>query len=390
MDTRLILPEAEPVTIRGEPDYYGASTLIARELGLVSAPVSTSSWVHGCDIFPVPREVFNPHFDNPAQTHLVANQRTQQWWYDQGYTRTVAVGCPILYTRPSGVERIPGSVLVMPNHSLPGCQRDQQHAADWLLMVSKLKQRFDFVMVCLHADDVAELAPMAELAGLSWITGAKHDTLSLPRMRAMFESFEYMVTDVQGSHIPYAAWGGCKVAMLEPLYVRSWDQFKDHPHFVKNPGMRKNRVFHEPENVKARFPFLFVDDLEKATCPREWAEELLGVACQRSPGELARLLGWRWQPDDPAFEGVSYAQAAALLGTYSPDPALAPLQAELERLKVERQKLKDSSRAQAGELKSLQKQQKTAQAFTQSWAAKLSRPIYSVEKRIRRLFTKQG
>ncbi len=382
METRLVLPEAPPLEIRCEPDYYGAAHVVAASLGFAKPPVSTSTWVHGCEIVPVPRPAFSPHFNTPEQTHLVSNRATQQWWHDNGFSKAVAVGCPFLYTGPSGRERIPDSVLAMPNHGLPNCAVDLEHTQKWLQTLTQLKLKHACVVVCLHADDIAQLSPVIESHGLSWIEGAKVQTLSLPRMRAMFDSFEYMVTDAQGSHLAYASWCGCKVAMLPPFYVRQWEHFKDHPHMKQNPQTRMNLIFHQPENIRARLPFFFVDDLSQAQCPREWAEGILGMESKRTPEELARLLGW--QADDPAFAELAYGDVAGWLGAANPHQQVEWLTAQVERWKGEHAELREEHKTQSDLLRKAVKDLDSQRPYLDSLSSRIARGLYSIEKRARR------
>jgi hypothetical protein len=383
MESRLNLPQAPPVEIRCEPDYYGASHLIAESLGFAKPPISTSTWVHGCEIIPVPRPIFSPHFNTPNQTHLVGNLATQRWWRDNGFSKAVAVGCPFLYTQPSGRERMPNSVLAMPNHGLPNCTVDLEHTKIWLNAVTELRRTHANVVVCLHADDIAELSPVVESLGLSWIEGARVQTLSLPRMRAIFESFEYMVTDVQGSHLAYAAWCGCKVVMLSPLYERKWEHFEEHPHMKRNPQIRMNLVFHRPENVRERLPFFFVDSLSDAICPREWAEGILGMESKRPPRILARLLGWR--SDDPAFAECAYEGIADWLGAANPDPQNEWLTSKLAKLKGAHATLKAEIKVQSELVRKARKEIDGQRSFLESNSIRLARRFYSIEKRVRSL-----
>jgi hypothetical protein len=382
IESRLDLPQAPPVAIRCEPDYYGASHLIAESLGLAEPPISTSTWVHGCEIIPVPRPVFSPHFNTPNQTHLVGNLATQRWWRDNGFSKAVAVGCPFLYTQPSGRERMPNSVLAMPNHGLPNCKHDLEHTKIWLNAVTELRRTHASVVVCLHADDIAELSPVVESLGLSWIVGARVQTLSLPRMRAIFESFEYMVTDVQGSHLAYAAWCGCKVVMLSPLYERKWERFEEHPHMKRNPQMLMNLVFHQPENVRERLPFFFVDDLSQAQCHGEWAAGILGMESKRTPRILARLLGW--QADDPAFAGLAYGDVAGWLGAANPHRQVEWLGSQVERWKGEHAKMKAEHKVRGDLLRKAEKHLQSQRPFLESLSSRLARRLYSIEKRVRR------
>jgi hypothetical protein len=387
MNCPFVLPDAESVPIRCEADYYGASRLIAEALGLSEPPVSRSSWVHGCDMFPMPREVFSPHFNVPEQTHLVGNQTAAKWWQANGFRKAVAVGCPFVYTRPSGLPKIPGSVLAMPNHSLPGCSRDRQHVVTWLRMIDSIKNGFTSVTVCLHADDVEELLPLVTQAGLQWIVGAKHNTASLPRMRALFDQCEFMFTDVQGSHVPYAAWCDCKVALLPPIYVREWEFMASHPHSKNYPQTRKNLAFHEPDFIRQRLPFLFVERPEQAICPKEWAAELLGASCAREPETLARLLGWR--ADDPALEGEVYEKVAASFGAVSPDKEIQALNAKVAEL---REKMRSERAAHQQTTKQFTKLNKVAQrqqVYLDSISSKFAKRLFSIEKRLRGLFARK-
>jgi hypothetical protein len=207
----------------------------------------------------------------------------------------------------------------MLNHSLPGLIHGREHAIEWIKTIAKLALHHPVVTVCLHADDVADLAPLVEQHGLTWIAGARVDTFSLPRMRAIFDTFEYVITDVEGSHLPYAAWCGCKLAIVPPVHITQWDALKSHPHYQKHPHAQQNFVYFEEASIRSRLPFLFVNDLEKAACPREWAGKLLGVESKRTPVDLARLLGWQWAADDPAFQGLVYEDVATWLGAANPN-----------------------------------------------------------------------
>lgn len=377
------LPEAPAVQVRCEPDYYGASHLIAAAVGLPQPPKSTSSWVHGCDMFPIPRTIFTPQCPEPRQTHLVGSPTVARWFHDNAYPKAIPVGCPFIYTSPSGMPRIPGSVLAMPSHGLPGSKRDDAQTSEWFARVAELREHFPTVAVCLHADDAEALKPLLEEHRLPSFTGASLHAFSLPRIRAMFESFELVVSDVQGSHLPYAAWCGCKVALLEPLFERKWEHFKDHILYQKRPELIQNLVFHETGFIRNRLPFLFPVDLAAAPCPREWASELLGDHFKRTPQEMARLLGWKWDAEDPAFTGIVYADAASWLGASNPN-----VEADGLRTKLEEQKTgaKDQRKA----LQQAEKSLGQLAPFASSFSGKLGRLLYSLEKRLLSRTSKGG
>jgi hypothetical protein len=389
MLTELNLPEVAPINIRCEADYYGASHLIAQQLGLTEPPISTSTWVHGCDMFPMPRAVFSPSSSTPEQTLLVGNLVAQEWWQNNGYSRAVAVGCPFIYTHPSGYRRVPGSVLAMPSHGIPGSKRDNEQTEAWFNEVGKLRPRYS-PMVCLHMDDVDSLKPYLERLKLPWFAGASLHYFSLPRIRAMFDSFDIVVSDVQGSHLPYAAWCGCGTVLLEPLFERKWEHFKDHVHFQKHPQLIQNLVFHQADFIRERLPFLFTGDLANASRPLEWAANLLGVESKRSPQEMARLLGWRWSPSEPAFADLPYDKVAAWLGAVSPDLEHAAKDEQIAKLKQVQSALKLDLKDARSKVKQSDHEGRKQVAFNTSISGKIGRKLFSTEKRVRSLFDKKS
>lgn len=376
-----LFPEAGPITVRCEADYYGATRLVSRHLGLSEPAFSTSSWVHGRDLLPVPRDNFVPLSRTPRQTHLVGNRTDEKWWHDNGYTRAVATGNPFIYTEPSGLAKQPGSVLAMPHHTQGGTLRDTPHTERWLRAVAKLREEFPIVAVCLHAEDVASLSPFVESLGLEWITGAQVKTDALPRMRAIFDWFEYVITDSLGSHLPYAAFCGCKVGFYDELHVYKWEHFKPHYSARVRPELERNMVYYQEDSVRGRFPFLFPPSVAEAVAPKEWADQILGVDSRRSFEEMARLLGWRWDEGEPAFADWAYAEAASRFGAVSDE---MPLSLKLKEQDEKMAAIKAEAKAVAAENKKLRRRLEDRGWMDHSFAGWVAKRIHSLEKRIRR------
>jgi hypothetical protein len=160
----------------------------------------------------------------------------------------------------------------------------------------------------------------------------------------------------------------------------------NHPHFQKYPRLKQNLVFHEPENIRSRLPFLFVDHLSQAQCPLAWAEELLGVSSKRTPQEMARLMGWKWSPEEPAFAGIPYEEVASWLGAVSPDHEILSRDQQIVKLKEQNDGLKGELKEVQAELRKTTKQQQRQDAFVRSLSGRMARGFYSVEKRVRSLF----
>jgi hypothetical protein len=126
-----------------------------------------------------------------------------------------AIGLPIIYTKPSGLQRIPNSLLVMPTHSIHsdvlGLSNEQ-----YVREIGSIRDKFDLVAACVSANCIAKGLWTSEFAeqGIPVIRGAGiPDLNALKRMRALFDTFEYMTTDSYGSHVYYALFFGAKVSI---------------------------------------------------------------------------------------------------------------------------------------------------------------------------------
>ena len=151
----------------------------------------------------------------------------------------------------------------------------------------------------------------------------------------------------------------------------------------QNPQTRMNLLFHQPENIRARLPFFFVEELSHAVCQKEWADGILGVESKRKPRELARLLGW--QADDPAFADFAYEDIAGWLGAANAPQEIEWLATQVDRWKGEHAKLKAEHKAQADMLRKSQKDLDSHRPYLNSLSSRLARGLYSIEKRARKL-----
>lgn len=134
-----------------------------------------------------------------------------------GYQKSRAVGLPLLYVPAHGLARIPGSLLIMPGHSLVGWKVPDRTAyelyAEEMLEAAK---SFEHVTVCINPSCQKNGFWVKEFTqrGFSIISGATTDDANaLLRMRMLFEQFESMTTNAWGSHIAYALAGGVRVAI---------------------------------------------------------------------------------------------------------------------------------------------------------------------------------
>jgi hypothetical protein len=216
------LPAVSEIALRPWPqsfggDYYGALQVAADYCGLRKVPQRfPGSWQHG--MIP-PWHRIRPEvvvYDAPRSAKcFVARQDEATFLKEGGYDHVHAIGLPIIYTRPSGLKRIPDSILVMPTHSLasdvlmPSCEQ-------YVSEIASIKDKFRIVAACVSAYCIAKNLWVPQFAehGIPVVRGAGiSDVNALNRMRALFDSFEYMTTDSFGSHVFYALHFGVKVSI---------------------------------------------------------------------------------------------------------------------------------------------------------------------------------
>ena len=293
LDSRL--PPVRTIERRSEADYYGASDVIGAALGYAALPMSIASWKHGVSY---ERSMNAPELllteGNRASRHLVANEWQANTLRQGGYFRVHAVGVPFIYAEPSGADRLPNSLLVMPAHHVANATHsfDEAGYADRL---QAIRGHFDTVVACVSATCAREGAwtRAFEKIGLPWIVGAdSNDGNALRRMRQIFSMFEFMTTNTLGSHVAYAAYSGCRVSIWGPYAEVRLEDYRNVAWYRKNWSRAAELIACYAESrVRRDHPILFrqpwaAEDL------REWAEPFVGHAHRRQPSEIAQLLGW--------------------------------------------------------------------------------------------------
>ena len=198
-------------------DYYGALQVAAEYCGLSEVPQHfPGDWQHGT-IPPWHRFCPGVVVYGAPSSHrcFLARRDEAEFLKAGGYHKAEAIGLPLIYARHSGSMRIPGSLLVMPTHTLasdvllPSCHQ-------YVEEIATIKDRFDFVVACVSAYCIARnhWVPEFTSRGIHVVQGAGiADANSLKRMRVLFDSFEYVTTNSYGSHVFYALYCGAKVSI---------------------------------------------------------------------------------------------------------------------------------------------------------------------------------
>lgn len=222
MDLNSCLPQVSEIKLRPWAlsyggDYYGALQVAAEYCELSDVPQNCpGAWQHGA--WP-PWMLIRPEitvYDAPKSTRcFVARQDEVEFLRRGGYRKAQAIGLPMIYTQSSGLRRIPNSLLVMPTHSLES-DTISPSTEQYVREVASIRRRFSVVAAAVSAYclDRGLWASEFERSGIQALRGAGiRDGNALKRLRALFDTFEYMTTDRYGSHVFYALLFGVKVSI---------------------------------------------------------------------------------------------------------------------------------------------------------------------------------
>jgi hypothetical protein len=288
------LPPIAPIPTHTEPDLYGASHIIAEQIERAAPGHSIGRWQHGWLFFPPKFDVEVVVDNGPEDVYLVATEDVVRFLREHGYRNAFAVGLPFAYADPSPFERVPGSLLVMPPHSLAHTRhtwKEGRYAEE----IAALKDQFSTIVACVSVSCVRKgyWTSTFDRYGIPWIEGATPDDANaLKRLHALFGSFEYVTTNAIGSHVAYAASVGCKVSLYGQYASYGAEDFQDCKYFQKYPEVLDYTIHSCQEDaVRMMYPDLFVNPKD-AVSRIDWGRAMIGADNRRSGYVVAALLGW--------------------------------------------------------------------------------------------------
>ena len=258
------LPPIERVWRRSEPDFYGASYLVARQLGRRKPPVSFAAWRHGwVHVDPIihPRLIAK---GTKKTLNLVATESQVKILKEFGWHRAVAVGLPFIYGDFFEIDTRPNSLLVMPGHTLSYTDHRYDQKT-YVEQIARLKPHFSTIVACVHSSCFSKgyWVPEFEKHGIPCIRGADtYDKNALLRLNCIFKSFGYMTTNTIGSHFAYAAYSGCKVSIYGDFFSPSKDDYRNDPFYKENPELLRFWIEKSQESViQKQYPEFFLRSL---------------------------------------------------------------------------------------------------------------------------------
>ena len=190
---------------------YGAYQVAASYCGFSVPPRAfLGEWQHG---WAPPEMNFHPEavtandglslHRRSTHSYLVAREDQEHYLKQEGYASVHSVGLPIIYQRSQEVERLPGSLLVMPVHSLDYTTHDwnfEQFARE----IHTIRNRFSSVVACVSPSCFRRgyWVEAFQERGIPLISGADYfDANSYQRLVRLFGRFDFMTTNGFGSHI---------------------------------------------------------------------------------------------------------------------------------------------------------------------------------------------
>ncbi|MDP4029394.1 MAG: hypothetical protein Q8P42_10595 [Gallionella sp.] len=283
---------------------YGAQMVAAKYCGLSAPPwKAEGEWQHG---WIVKERNIHPEsvvgYDGKSfgrrgkVKFFVAREDQASYLRSCGYKHVVAIGLPVVYLPSNQLNRMAGSLLVMPVHSLPGTT-EQWNDDAYVEYIRFISHHFSKIVVCIHSACLAKDNWSAfTKAGFEVVSGAEvKDANSLQRMADLFSQFEYVTTNEFGSQVAYANYFGCKVSVSGPrVEFRKEDYanlslYKNVPELLDIAADRKsNGYMFETYKQFAVNPW-------QANAHQEWAACELGEQNKKTPTELRRLFGWNFQ-----------------------------------------------------------------------------------------------
>lgn len=298
----LNLPRVERLASRQhEASFYGAMCLLAETAGIRHFnPDPPFLWLHGVKLPPLPTDpelLLGFFFHRPYERIFVRDTRYTEILSDQGLMCD-AMGMPFVYAMGQGVRRRPGSLLIVPAHSLKNTEHDWPFA-EFAQQMAAIKPQFSEVVACIHPACWEKGYWISELesVGIRCVRGAdSYDKNALKRMAVLFESFETVLTNVWGSHIPYAAACGARVCLHKNYAGFRREDFENAPAYRDRPKVLANIGKKGRADYVEALPWLDRAP-EAAVTQVEWGLDLVGAAHKRTPKEIRQIMKWNWRTE---------------------------------------------------------------------------------------------
>jgi hypothetical protein len=281
------------IKLESEIDFYGASRIIQKNPIFFKTHLK-GFWLHGWQyIDQVPFiELYRWHKAPSNWPLLVHREDEKNQLVKLGDKNVHAVGAPILYCPEIKVEKLPKSLLIMPNHTLEKVELKNDEE-NYFKELDRVLGDFDTIAACLHPACIGKRRWVSELdsRGIPYIVGTEaSDGNALIRMQQILKRFTHITTNALGSHVVYASLFGCCVSIFGSTPQLKKEYFVNDPYYNKFPHVLD--WFLEIENsnyCSSRYSCLYCSPNE-ASEHVAWAKNQLGIQNMRPHSKIVELL----------------------------------------------------------------------------------------------------
>lgn len=282
---------------------YGAFATAASYAGLATEPAARwGEWQHG---WKHPYENMHPEWvaGSSGRTLQRLGWRHRLWVFRQdqadylrscGASHVRAIGSPMIYVPRPKVTRVPGSLLVMPPHTLRGVHTEWD-ADQYIEFVAGLRDQFSVIAACVTPACLAQglWADDCRRIGVPVIEGADvRDRNSLARMAILLSAFEYVTMPTRGSQLAYAAYWGARPSIAGPAPLERVSSRADLTFYRNVPEALAIVEHMATPNALQAIAAPFLVSPSAAPAAREWGEFQLGLRHRLTPDELRSEFRW--------------------------------------------------------------------------------------------------
>jgi FkbM family methyltransferase len=299
------LPEIETLSVVEEANggtsaIYGATAMAASYCGFKRAPsVLRGHWQHGW----IPSYRKKLHAASllglrsemkPEDYYWVARKDEEDYLRSRGYKNALAIGLPVVYLPKSQVQRRPGSLLVMPAHSIEYTTHVWKFE-EYAESIAAIRDEFTEVVVCIHPScwKRGYWVDAFRSRDFPLVKGAlPTDRNALVRIQTLMSGFDYVTTNSFGSQLAYAAFFGAKTSVYGTFAVFREEDYKHDPFYALHPELLAPALEAVSENtLRKNCPQFFCHPREAKT-DIEWGRFEVGEPNKVSPRRMRSLFGW--------------------------------------------------------------------------------------------------
>lgn len=277
---------------------YGAGKVAAQYCGLARVPARIRGhWSHG---WKPPHLLVDPVFvagetiGGPGAELLWTGTEAEAVYLRANDYQARAIGLPIAYLPDRTYQRRPGTLLVMPAHSLE-YTRHQWRFREYVEEIAAIRSEFETVVICIHPACIKNGYWIGDFKahGFPIVEGAHPDDRNaLERIRALTSQFEFVTTNSFGSLLAYSSAFGAKASIYGGFCEPHLADYEEDYFYTENPGVLEKVLPRLTEAAtRAALPEFFCHPA-RAEERSAWGRQQIGRDIRLAPGELTRCFEW--------------------------------------------------------------------------------------------------